>query len=276
MTPHLEARGLTLQRGGKTLIDQLDLTIACGSYTAIIGPNGAGKTTRIKLLCGDYHPQHGAITYDDKPLAAYSPLSLARKRAVLPQSQELPFALSVAEVVALGREPWHGSAAARHDRAAARHDRAVIRHCLQTLTIDHLADHTWQTLSGGEQHRSHIARTLAQIHEQPAGDLSGKTLYLDEPTNHLDIRHQYQLMHELQRLKARGLTIIAVMHDLDLALQNADHIILLAEGKKLGDHTPQSLSASGDLERAYHIPIRHYRLPDSDRILFAPDPEYQP
>ena len=83
-------------------------------------------------------------------------------------------------------------------------------------------------------------------------------------------------MHELQRLKARGLTIIAVMHDLDLALQNADHIILLAEGKKLGDHTPQSLSASGDLERAYHIPSRHYRLPDSDRILLAPDPEYQP
>lgn len=84
MTPHLEARGLTLQRGGKTLIDQFDLTIARGSYTAIIGPNGAGKTTLIKLLCGDYRPQHGQITYDDKPLAAYNPLSLARKRAVLP------------------------------------------------------------------------------------------------------------------------------------------------------------------------------------------------
>ena len=84
MTPHLEARGLTLQRGGKTLIDQFDLTIARGSYTAIIGPNGAGKTTLIKLLCGDYRPQHGQITYDDKPLAAYNPLRLARKRAVLP------------------------------------------------------------------------------------------------------------------------------------------------------------------------------------------------
>lgn len=267
MTPHISATNISLRIGNKTLLQPLDLNLTAGHYTSIIGPNGAGKTTLIKLLTGDLRPQSGQITYDSQPLAAYSPLELARKRAVLPQNQQLPFALTVAEVVALGRDPWHGS-------KGAQHDTTVIQHCLQKLAIAHLAHHTYQTLSGGEQHRSQIARALAQILEHPESDLNGKTLYLDEPTNHLDIRHQYQLMHELQKYKARGLTIIAVMHDLDLTLQNADHIILLADGAKLGEYSPQSLIDSGDLERAYHIPIRHYRLPDSGRILLAP--EYPP
>lgn len=261
---HLIAQDITYRVSHKALLSDINLTIVTGRFTVIIGPNGAGKSTLIKLLTGDLGLQQGSIRYLGEPLAIHTNASLARNRAVLPQIQALPFALPVADVVALGREPWHG-------RAEAQHNSAIIQHCLKLLTIDHLAHHTYQTLSGGEQHRTQIARALAQILATPDCDLTGKTLFLDEPTNHLDIRHQYQLMHTLQNLKARGLTIIAVMHDLDLTLQNADHIVLLHEGQKLGDYTAQTLTESGDLERAYHIRIRHYRPDGLNRTLLAPE-----
>lgn len=261
---HLCAQGIVCRIGRKTLLEEIDLSIGDGRFTVIIGPNGAGKSTLIKALTGDITPQAGSIHYQGKILSAHSIQSLARTRAVLPQIQALPFALPVHDVVALGREPWHG-------RPEARYDAAVIQNCLELLGIEHLAHHNYQTLSGGEQHRAQIARALAQVLAVPDIDLHGKTLFLDEPTNHLDIRHQYQLMHSLQALKQRGMTLIAVMHDLDLTLQNADHIVLLHNGRKLGDYDATSLIASGDLERAYHIRIRHYRPDDLGRTLLAPE-----
>lgn len=238
----LGAESIRIVVGSRILLDDVTLGIGDGSRVGVLGPNGAGKSTLLAALAGVRDVDGGRVTR-----------SGATGVVMLSQSDGFDPGATVRTAV-------HGDAP-EYEWAS----RAPVRDVHAGLLADIDLDARVGTLSGGQRRRVALAAVLTA---------DADVVILDEPTNHLDIRHQYQLMHELQRLKARGLTIIAVMHDLDLALQNADHIILLAEGKKLGDHTPQSLSASGDLERAYHIPIRHYRLPDSDRILLAP--EYQP
>lgn len=247
----------------KQLIDNVDLAVTQGSFTAIIGPNGAGKTTLLNLLDGDISPTLGKVMFDGKPLADIDRLSLARQRAVLPQLGNVPFAVKVRDIVSLGREPYRY-------HANQRHNHAVIAQCLAETDIAHLAEHPYSTLSGGEQHRVQIARTLAQIHDTENCDLSGKILFLDEPTNHLDIRHQYRLMQGLKTLQQRGLTIIAVMHDLSLTLQFAEQILLLNQGKKVGNYTPHELVESEDLSHVYEMTMRVRWDDEWERFLIAP------
>lgn len=247
----------------KKLIDNVDLAVSQGSFTAIIGPNGAGKTTLLNLLDGDVIPTLGNVVFGGQPLADIDRLSLARQRAVLPQLGTVPFAIKVRDIVALGREPYRY-------HANQRHNHAVIEQCLAETDITHLAEHHYRTLSGGEQHRVQIARTLAQIHETEGCDLSGKILFLDEPTNHLDIRHQYRLMENLKQLQAKGLTIIAVMHDLSLTLQYAEQILLLNQGKKVGNYTPYELVDSNDLSHVYEMTMRVRWDEEWGRFLIAP------
>ncbi len=249
--------------GAKTLIDNVGVNIEAGSFTAIIGPNGAGKTTLLKLIDGDYQPTAGVVHFDGQPLASIDRLSLARRRAVLPQIGSVPFAIKVTDIVALGRAPY------RYHRAQ-QYDRAVIDACLAAVDIQHLMHHDYATLSGGEQHRVHIARTLAQIQATPDANLQGQVLFLDEPTNHLDVLHQYRLMQQLKALQEKGLTVVTVMHDLSLTLQFAEQIILLHQGKKMGSYTPRCLVESGDLSTAYQMDMQ-VRWDDAwQRFLIAP------
>lgn len=237
---------LTYTVGDKTLLENVDIAVAPGAFTAIIGPNGAGKTTLLNLIDGDCKPSSGQVRFNGKALSGIDRLDLAKQRAVLPQLGNVPFAIIVRDIIALGREPY------RYE-ALQHHDNEVIAACLAYMDIAHLADSHYNTLSGGEQHRVQVTRTLAQILPQTDTDLSGKVLFLDEPTNHLDIRHQYSLMQQLKRLQAQGLTIIAVMHDLSLTLQFAEQIVLLDQGKKIGDYTPQALVKSDALSTVYQM-----------------------
>lgn len=254
---------LSFAVGEKFLLKNVDIAVPMGTFTSIIGPNGAGKTTLLNIIDGDVTPSNGAVQFNGQHLAAISRLTLAQQRAVLPQLGHVPFAVMARDIVALGREPY------RYD-SLQQYDRTVVADCLAYMDIVHLADSHYNTLSGGEQHRVQIARALAQILPQPHADLSGKVLFLDEPTNHLDIHHQYTLMQLLKDLQRRGLTIIAVMHDLSLTLQWAEQIILLNHGKKIGDYSPQSLVESGDLSRVYQMEMQIEWHPLWQRYVLAP------
>lgn len=242
----LEAKGLTFKVHHKELIRKVDVSIVEGEFCAIIGPNGAGKTTLLNLLNGDLKAQLGEIKFSNQILDSIDLLTLSRKRAVLPQLSHIPFSIKVFDIVNLGREPY------RYE-ISKQYNQAVVLDCLQKMGIEHLAEHYYATLSGGEQHRVQIARTLAQLYETVDSDLKGKVLFLDEPTNHLDIHHQYNLMVLLKKLQQKGLTIVAVMHDLSLTLQFAEQIILLQAGKKFGNYNPDELVNSDALSTVYHM-----------------------
>lgn len=259
----LKGKNLIFNVADKRLIDSVNISVKQGSFTAIIGPNGAGKTTLLNMLDGDMTPSEGKVFFAGQALADIDRLALAQQRAVLPQLGTVPFAIKVRDIVSLGREPYRY-------HANQQYDAAVIQACLAETDISHLAEHHYSTLSGGEQHRVQIARTLAQIHEAEDCDLSGKILFLDEPTNHLDIRYQYRLMQTLKKLQQKGLTIIAVMHDLSLTLQFAEQIILLQQGQKMGEYTPDKLVATDALSEVYQMEMNIRWNTEAQRYLLIP------
>ncbi|MDP8051760.1 ATP-binding cassette domain-containing protein [Pasteurella atlantica] len=262
----LAAENLTFTVQHKNLIDHLNLEIIQGSFNTIIGPNGAGKTTYLNLINGDIPPNKGIISLNGKNLRTTDRLALAKKRAVLPQLIHIPFNIQVEDIVDLGREPYRY-------QCCKKQNQAVVQHCLEKMGILNLRKQEYATLSGGEQHRVQIARTLAQIFAYPDEDLTGKILFLDEPTNHLDIHHQYNLMYLLKELQGQGLTIIAVMHDLSLTLQFSDHILLLNKGKKVGDFTPEELVKNNALSEVYQMDMNILWSEQLARYLIAPTPK---
>ncbi|UJF25082.1 ATP-binding cassette domain-containing protein [Suttonella sp. R2A3] len=250
-------------RDGRYLLQSDHLHFEAGQFYALIGPNGAGKSTLLRCLCGDLEPSDGSITIANRALSTYTPAELALWRAVLPQISTVPFAISMHEIVAFGREVYR-------QHPAKVHDQSVIEYVMDLLDIKHLSNQHYQQLSGGEQHRAQIARTLAQLLSNIDSDLSGKVLFLDEPTNHLDIRHQHTLLMQLNQLKKRGLTIICVLHDLGLALNNADQLVLLDQGVTHKACSPDKLLTSNALDNTYHIALNAHWSHDYQRYVVMP------
>ncbi|WP_432784939.1 Hemin import ATP-binding protein HmuV [Oligella sp. MSHR50489EDL] len=266
MSAILVGQSLSVMVGHKrqrTLLDRVSVAIEQGQFTAIMGANGAGKTTLLNLLNGDNIPQSGQVLFKQQVLQQIDRLALARQRAVLPQLDHVPFAITAAEIIGMGREPF------RHTMYEADNT-PIVQQIVDRMALAPFLDSSYNSLSGGEQHRVQIARTLAQVCPNRQFDLHGQVLFLDEPTNHLDIRHQYALMYLLKELQAKGLTIVVVMHDINLSLQFSDQIILLKNGVLMGQYTPDSLVGSEDLSRAYDIHIQTSWHESFKRYLIAP------
>lgn len=260
------ASGLSYRapRSQRTLISLAQLQLCAGQFHALLGPNGAGKSTLLRCLCGDIKEIDGEVSLAGRGLASYSAAALATQRAVLPQTATLPFAMSVRDIVAFGRDVYR-------QRGKRQDDDAVIEQVMDWLEIQHLSDKNYQQLSGGEQHRAQIARVLAQVMAEPDCRLDGQILFLDEPTNHLDVRHQYSLMRLLLRLKARGLTIVCVLHDIALALNHADSLILLAQGRLVGHYTPDQLAVDTALNETYGINLQIHWSAAHQRYVVMPE-----
>jgi iron complex transport system ATP-binding protein len=223
MTAMIEARTISYQAGGRSLIDGIDLTIDSGTLTIIVGPNGAGKSTLLRTLCGELAPTQGEVLLNQEPLRTVSAWRLAHRRAVMPQASELGFPFTAFEVASLGVEGI-GQGLSRSDR------QRIIIEALDQADVGHLARRNYQTLSGGERQRVHFARVLAQL-------AAGRTveerqvLFLDEPIASLDLKHQLALLNKAKSLAQGGLTVIAVLHDLQLASEFGDTLVLLHGGR---------------------------------------------
>lgn len=266
MTGIIQAERLSVQVGSKPvnyLIHDVSLKIDEGQFTAIMGANGAGKTTLLNILNGDLIPQTGQVFFKNKALHKFNRLDLARQRAVLPQLDHVPFAITASQIIEMGREPYRNT-------DAAADNQLIIQRVIQWMELKRLTDRNYGLLSGGEQHRVQIARTIAQVCRDAHLNLHGQVLFLDEPTNHLDIRHQYALMQLLKKLQASGLTIVVVIHDINLSLQFSDQIVLLKDGLLMGQYRTEDLAQNGDLSQAYDIDIQVYWHPVFQRYLIAP------
>jgi iron complex transport system ATP-binding protein len=237
MRPALYATGVTVTIGGRTIVDSCDLTVGSGDWVTIVGPNGAGKTTLLSALTG-LLPAAGRIELQGTPLRDLSPRQRARTVALVPQVPLLPAGMTVAHYVLLGRTAHLGPLG----RETAR-DLELVDEALARLDLDGLAARAIDTLSGGERQRVVLARGLAQ---------EATLLFLDEPTTALDIAHQQETLELVDDLRRRlGLTVVSTMHDLTLAAQYADHLVLLAGGRIALSGPPVQVLTAPQLEHHY-------------------------
>jgi iron complex transport system ATP-binding protein len=243
VTALLEARGLTFGYPGRDVLRDVTLSLAAGELVALAGPNGAGKSTLLRLLLGLHRPSAGEVTLRGRPIGGLARREIARLAALLPQqgdgdgASELP--LTVREVVALGRLPHLG----RFQPEGPEDDRAVAR-ALEATDTAALADRPMNELSGGERHRVHLARALAQ---------GAEILLLDEPIAGLDLVHQLQALDRLRATVDQGRGAIVALHDLSLAARCCDRIVLLAGGAVQADAPPGEVLTPETLARVFGV-----------------------
>jgi len=209
----LEVRGLTVRLGDRAVVRDAVLTVPSGRVTALAGPNGSGKSTLLRAVYRALPPSAGAVVVDGLDVARARPREVARRLAALPQQESAVEGRTVAAFAALGLVPHRAAFA-----GDGVHGRRRVEGALAAVGLGALAARAVQTLSGGELQRARIARALVQ---DPA------VLVLDEPTNHLDVRHAHDVLGLVRQL---GLTVLAAIHDLDLAARYADEMVLLDDG----------------------------------------------
>ena len=223
----IELQGVTVVLGGRPVVDGIDASVGEGEWLALIGPNGAGKTTLLRAIAR-LLPFSGFISLGGRSIRDLARGELARLIAVVPQEPSTPPWMTVAEYVLLGRTPHLGALAKE-----GRRDREAAAQALARLDLLEFRGRRLGTLSGGEKQRAVVARALAQ---------EAKIVLLDEPTAALDIGHQQQAFDLLDALRAEsGLTLVAAMHDLTLAAQYADRMVLLDSGRVAADGTPRDV-----------------------------------
>jgi iron complex transport system ATP-binding protein len=240
--------GLQLQKVYFSYFDGMvlhgvDLSIQPGEMVALLGPNGSGKTTLLKLASGVLRPSQGQVRLDGSELSQLSRKAVARIVAVVPQQFHIPFAFTISEVVTLGRIPFIKALAG--ETAA---DKQAVSTAIELAGISQLDDRRFDELSGGERQKVIVAMALAQ---QP------KLLLLDEPTLHLDISHQVETLELVKRLNVeQGLTVIAAMHDLNLASLYFDRLVLLNQGKVLAEGTPAQVLTEDRVRETFSTSVR--------------------
>ncbi len=223
-----------------------------GKLYALVGPNGSGKTTLLRLLSGELAPKSGEVCWQGRSLQQIEPDYMARRRALLSQSPRLDFAFSVYEVVALGRSPFAGSPARSEDHAR-------ICEALEEVDLHGWENRPYPELSRGEKQRVQLARVLAQL---PSENATQSALLLDEPTNHLDLAHQHQTLQLARKRADEGRMVITVLHDLNLALQYADHVLVLNGGKAVAEGNPAEILNPSLLAEAFGVCSSVLQLPD--------------
>jgi iron complex transport system ATP-binding protein len=249
-------------RGGRRVLEDVSFAIAPGEVLAVIGPNGAGKSTLLQVLAGTLAPTQGRVCLEGEPLGTIDRRQLARRRAVLPQSVELAFGFTALDVVLLGRMPHAG-------RSSGVADLEIAAAALRETDAEHLAERSYTALSGGERQRVQLARVLAQVWPV-ASDPEPRWLLLDEPTNNLDLLHQRMLMITARRFAQRGLGVLAILHDPNLAAAHADRVVVLADGMLQDDGAPEAVLTADRLRRSFGIETTVIRHPETDRPVVLP------
>lgn len=247
----IRAEHLGFRVGSRHLVSGVNLAVESGEVVALLGPNGAGKSTLLKLLCAQIKPHEGRVLFENKPLDQWPPRELARRRAVLPQSSAVPFDFTAMEIVLLGRSPY-GDASSCVDLA---------RRAMEKTECLHLADRTVTTLSGGEMQRVQLARVLVQIGLEGG---SGRCLMLDEPISNLDPAHQHGALRVARSLARDGVGVLVVLHDLNLAAQYADRVVLMREGHIVADGVPVDVLTEERIGSIFNVKARVTSSPVCD------------
>lgn len=245
---------VTITAGSATLVRDVNLDVAAGTWCTFIGPNGAGKTSLVAAMVGLRTLSVGSVAIDGRRIDHLKERERARLVAYVPQHPEIPAGMSVEEYVSLGRVAFHGVM-----RAPSRQDRDVVSGVLERLQLEAFRHRDSASLSGGERQRMVLARALAQ---------ATKVVVLDEPITGLDVRHQMDFLETLKKEVVEcGLTVIATLHDLTLAGLFTDRLVLLHHGEVLQDGTAHDVIRSEELAASYGTKLRVVNVDGSDVVV---------
>ncbi|WP_089173251.1 heme ABC transporter ATP-binding protein [Bosea sp. AS-1] len=249
----VSGRNLGFRAGGRALVADASLDLRPGSTTILIGPNGAGKSTLLKLLTGELASASGSVRIGDEALAAIPVWRLACLRAVMAQHSRLAFPFNVYEVARLGVDGV-GRALTRQRREA------IVAESLTAAGVLDLAGRRYQTLSGGEQQRVQFARVLCQL-EAGRSVSERQALFLDEPIASLDLCHQLALLDMARSIAARGVAVLVVLHDLNLAVTYADHLVVMDRGRVIAQGKPAETLDDALLQQVFRVGLSLSRAP---------------
>lgn len=259
----LTAQNIEFAYDGQTVLNGVDVSLEKRGLVALLGPNGSGKTTLLKILSGILPPRVGHVMMDGADLHTLNRRQIAQRIAMVPQELHVPFAFTVREMVLLGRTPY-----TRPLLGESAHDHAAVDRAMDLTETRALADRVFGELSGGEQQRVVIAMALAQ---EP------QILLLDEPTVHLDINHQIEVLELIRKLnRERGLTVLATMHDLNLASLYFDRLILLNEGRIIVEGKPSEVLSAERVQAVFGAQVlvqAHPTMTNVPQVVLLPTNE---
>lgn len=255
-----ELRSVTAGYGSVTVIRDLDLSVSEGEFISIIGPNGAGKSTLLRVLSGDIAPAQGAVLFDGRPLGEYRRRDMARRFSIVHQAIEVSAPFTVRGFIGLGRFPHQGALSVESDL-----DRERIEWAAETAGVGRLMERLITELSGGELQLVRIAHALAQ---------NSRVLVLDEPVSHLDIRHAVMIMDLLWKLHREGATVLAVLHDINIASDYTDRVVGLKDGSIFFNGRPDDVLKYERVEALFGTGCIVMKNPTTGRPFVYPVPGY--
>jgi iron complex transport system ATP-binding protein len=230
---------ITTRIEGEPILRDVSFCAKEGELVGLIGPNGSGKSTLLRTLSGLLRPASGNLFLDGKPLKQYSSKELARNVGYVPQDTVVDFDFTAREIVLMGRHSYLSRFSSE-----SQHDHMIVHKAMQHTATLHLADRIVTTLSGGQRQMIFIAKALAQ---EP------RLLLLDEPISALDIRYQLHVLELMRMLTQRGMTVVAALHDLNLAARFCDRLVLLMDGEIVGAGTPEEVLTPEMIQRTYKV-----------------------
>ena len=252
----LQAEKIELRYADRTIVDELSLEIPDGGFTVVVGPNGCGKSTLLRALGRMLAPRSGRVLLDGNDIRSYRTKVVARRIALLPQSPLSPGAITVADLVARGRYPYQSML-----RQWSPEDERVVAEALAEVGMRNAADQLVDELSGGQRQRVWIAMTLAQ---------RTPVLLLDEPTTFLDIAHQIEVLDLCSQLHQSGRTLVAVLHDLNLAARYATHVVAMRSGKIVMQGSASDVFTPELLREVFDLEALVLEDPETGRPLVVP------
>jgi iron complex transport system ATP-binding protein len=248
----ISIKQVSFSYGENPVLHDINLSVREGEVVSLLGPNGSGKTTLIKLISGVLRPATGDIHLNGSIVGGMKRRHVAQRVAVVPQQFSMPFAFTLREVVLLGRTPFHSIFSDESER-----DHTVVQQAMEHVGITLLKERFFNELSGGERQKAILAMALAQ---EP------RILLLDEPTAHLDISHQVEILDLVRRLnREQGVTVIGVMHDLNMAALYFERLILLKEGSIFADGTPEEVLTVETIEDVFSASVQVTRHPSTNK-----------
>lgn len=253
-TVTMRAAEVSVDRGGRRVLESVSIDVLAGEVLALVGPNGAGKSTLLAALSGDCDVSGGHVELDGRPLGEWTGGEMARRRAVLPQQHTVGFSFTAGEVVRMGRTPWIRTPLRDEDDAA-------VADAMAACDVTGFADRPFAALSGGEKARVALARVLTQ---------RTATLLLDEPTAALDLGHQEAVLQLAAGRARAGAAVVVVLHDLALAAAYADRVAVLEAGRLAAVGTPREVLTEDRLSRVYGHPVEVVAHPRTGAQLVLP------
>lgn len=254
----LEVNNLSYRIQNRKLLDGVSFQAKPGKLLAIVGANGAGKSTLLKLCTRELTASDGEVWLRSQAINAYSAKDLSLFRAVLPQQNAVVFPFLVSELVLMGRYP-------HFEFHPSEHDYYIAEMALKKVGMWAFASRIFTTLSGGEQQRVQLARVLAQIWDVEQG-----ILFLDEPTTGLDLLHQHQMLELAREFTQKGFCVVVILHDLNLAAQYADQIVMLREGQVETAGTPRDVMTAATILRVFKLKVWLIEHPEMNCPMVVP------